>query len=298
MYLYFGIVKNYIPEKGFGFLTHPLDLGPDFDVFFHITNVIKCNEDIAEKLSNHKSFNKICFWYISENTPKGEQLKVVLNSNYVFELQQENSNEFVDKIESIWKDVEQPIPYWLSEVTIGLFGSNGNAELESKREILIRERNEERERKDKERDRLIKIEETKARLEQEKREEESRRYEEKRVEERKIIEEERKRQKENEEQIQKIKEEEFELLVVEVQSKGFTQSAQVSNYIIMNRLGDKYQNISGMLEMTNGDTSWNFNGGFPPRIYARLCEKLGLGNKGTNARVIGFTSFKDLKNRT
>ena len=32
-----------------------------------------------------------------------------------------------------------------------------------------------------------------------------------------------------------IEEEEFELLVAEMQSKGFTQSAQVSNYIVQNQ---------------------------------------------------------------
>ena len=50
MYLYFGIVKNYLPEKGFGFLTHPIGLGPDFDVFFHISNVKKHKEIKAENL--------------------------------------------------------------------------------------------------------------------------------------------------------------------------------------------------------------------------------------------------------
>ena len=74
-------------------------------------------------------------------------------------------------------------------------------------------------------------------------------------------------------------------------------SAQVSNYIIRNRLGDKYQNISGVLEMQNSNSSWKFNGGFPPKIYAMLCERLNLGNKGTDSKVSGFTSFKDLKDR-
>lgn len=77
----------------------------------------------------------------------------------------------------------------------------------------------------------------------------------------------------------KIEEEEFELLVAEMESKGFTMSAQVSSYIIEDRLGDKYQNISGVLEMKNSISSWKFNRGFPPRIYAMLCKPLKLGNK-------------------
>lgn len=55
--------------------------------------------------------------------------------------------------------------------------------------------------------------------------------------------EERKSQIEVIEQQEKIEEVEFELLVAELESKGFYLSAQVSNYIIINRLGDKYQNI-------------------------------------------------------
>ena len=79
-----------------------------------------------------------------------------------------------------------------------------------------------------------------------------------------------------------------------MESKGFTESAQVSYYIIRNRLGDKYKHISGVLEMENSDSSWKFNGGFPPKIYAMLCGRLNLGNRGTQSRVVGFTAFKDL----
>lgn len=92
----------------------------------------------------------------------------------------------------------------------------------------------------------------------------------------------------------RIEHEEFELLVDEMESQDFTMSGQVSNYIISNRLGDKYKHISGILEMENNGSSWKFNGGFPPKIYAMLCERLNLGNKGTEARVVGFTPFKDL----
>ncbi|MBK8848919.1 MAG: cold shock domain-containing protein [Saprospiraceae bacterium] len=298
MYLYFGIVKNYLPEKGFGFLTHPIGLGPDFDVFFHISNVKKHKEITAENLSNYESSYKICFWYISEKTYKGEQLKKILSPSEVFNLQQENSADFVNKIGIIWKNIEKPVPFWLSEVTIGLLGTDGNEELKSEREILIRKKHVEQEKNHEAQERLRKIEEEKAKLELEKREEERRNYEKKIAEERIKFEEERKLQKEKEEQLQKTKEEEFELLVAEMKSKGFTQSAEVSNYIVRCRLGDKYQNISGILEMTNGGETWDFNGGFPPRIYAMLCERLHLGNKGTDAKVVGFTSFKDLKNKT
>ena len=90
-----------------------------------------------------------------------------------------------------------------------------------------------------------------------------------------------------------IKEDEFQQLVNEMQPLGFTNSSQVSNYIVKNELGFKYQNISGILEMTKDGTSWDFKGGFPTRIYARLCDELGLGNSGSRAQAGKFTSFKE-----
>ncbi len=93
---------------------------------------------------------------------------------------------------------------------------------------------------------------------------------------------------------EEIEEKEFEQLVSEMRSLGLTESKMVSWYITNNRLGHKYKNISGIVKMEQDGTSWEFKGGFPPKIYARLCEELGLRNQGTRARVIGFKPFKDL----
>ncbi len=87
---------------------------------------------------------------------------------------------------------------------------------------------------------------------------------------------------------------EFKALVEEVSAKGFTESRQVSNYIIANKPGRKYRNISGVLELERGEEAWQYHGGFPPHIYARLCEALELGQKPSDARVAGFKSFSDL----
>ena len=91
-----------------------------------------------------------------------------------------------------------------------------------------------------------------------------------------------------------LEEEEFNQLVEEVMAKGFTESRQVSQYIMANKLGRKYRHISGVLDMERGEDAWQFHGGFPPHIYARLCEALGLGQKISDARVAGFRSFSDL----
>lgn len=92
-------------------------------------------------------------------------------------------------------------------------------------------------------------------------------------------------------------EEEFESLVIEMASKGFTKSKQVSRYIVENRLGNKYQNISGVLKMSNGMDTWDFHGGFPPNIYAELCRRLNLTNEVSGAIPGEFVSFKDLNNK-
>ena len=94
-----------------------------------------------------------------------------------------------------------------------------------------------------------------------------------------------------------VEEKEFQQLVDEMNSLNFTNSSQVSNYIIRNQLGNKYKHISGVLEMSKDGNTWNFNGGFPPKIYARLCSELNLTNQGTNARPGKFTSFNDLNNK-
>ena len=89
-------------------------------------------------------------------------------------------------------------------------------------------------------------------------------------------------------------EEEFRQLVAEMSVLGFTYSSQVSAYIVRNRLGHKYKHISGILQMEMDGNVWSFNGGFPPNIYARLCEELGLGNQGSRAVPREFTPYKDI----
>jgi hypothetical protein len=91
---------------------------------------------------------------------------------------------------------------------------------------------------------------------------------------------------------------EFNELVEEVSAKGFTESRQVSHFIISNKLGSKYRHISGVLEMERGEDAWRYHGGFPPHIYARLCDVLGLNQKTSDAKVAGFKSFSDLNHES
>lgn len=261
MNIYLGVVNKYFPQKGFGFVTHPLDSITRKDVFFHISKIQKSHKNIANKLLSYELGDNIYFWYEAENTHKGEQVKSILQTDSIGELLKSNPSSFTQKLEFIWQDIGTSQPIWLEDVTLDLVGINGLNKLKLEREFL----KEAKELQRKERERLQEIEREK-------------------------IEKERERIKE---EMQKQKEE-FELLIAEMEPKGFTMSAQVSNYIVRNRLGDKYKHISGVLEMTNGISSWKFNGGFPPEIYAMLCDRLNVVDKKTNSRVVDFTPFKDL----
>jgi cold shock CspA family protein len=273
MNVHFGVVQKYFSEKGFGFVTHPLDSRTRKDVFFHISNVQKFSKDIADKLSvwEIELFldDHIYFYYEAENTSKGEQVKSILPRDGIRELLKSNLHDFTQKLTYTWQDIKTPQPTWLCDVTQDLIGTDGLNKLKLEREEKKKE-----------------VEELK-RKEIERIEEEKRKQLELQERERKIEEEEQERQR-------KIEDEEFESLVAEIKSKGFTMSWQVSNYIIQHRLGDKYKHISGVLTMANNGTLWKFNGGFSPDIYGKLCHEIGLGNKGTNSKVAGFRAFKDL----
>lgn len=92
-----------------------------------------------------------------------------------------------------------------------------------------------------------------------------------------------------------VNEKEFNELVTELSVQGFTHSSEVSEYIVKNNLGAKYKNISGVLQMKKRGDEWSFEGGFPPDIYARLCQKLKLKNKGSQSRPGEFTPYKNVK---
>ena len=289
MNIHFGVVKKYFPEKGFGFVSHPLD-SKHQDVFFHIKNVQKSNKGIADKLSSYEVNDDVFFYYEAENTAKGEQVKSTLPVDRVGEILKGNPHNFTQKLEYLWRDIETPQPVWLGDVTQDIMGLDELNKLKLERELLNEEKKEAEELKRKERERVEVERQVQLELQRQERE----RIEAEKQKQREIQEQQRKIEEEKQERQRKIRDEEFELLVAEIQSKGFTMSAQVSNYIVNHKLGNKYKHISGIVEMESNGSSWKFNGGFPPDIYAKLCHKIGLGNKGTNSRVVGFTSYKDL----
>ena len=89
----------------------------------------------------------------------------------------------------------------------------------------------------------------------------------------------------------RIEAEEYRLLIEDMKLKNFKYAAEISKYIVDNKLGYKYQNISGYLTMENSYTEWIFEGGFPSKIFAWICIDLGVHDKNTEAKVKSFKSF-------
>ena len=89
-------------------------------------------------------------------------------------------------------------------------------------------------------------------------------------------------------------EREFFQLVAEISPLGFTTTKEVSAYIVNNNLGLKYKHISGVVTMEGEGREWDYRGGFPARIYARLCDTLGLSNQRSQAKLKNFIPFKDI----
>jgi len=261
----FGVVKKYFSDRGFGFVTHMFLSGHQSEVFFHIRNVKKTRPDLAEKLANGEHEDTICFWYETENTSKGEQVDNILKSDSIQNMDIDNLPSIIEKVENAWNDVDSNIPVWLREVTVDLVGVDRAKEIDLERDALERERKELEEQRRKERRALREDEEEK-----------------------------RKKLLEAQRNQEEIKEKEFEQLVAEMKALGITESREVSWHIMNNRLGDKYQNISGVVKMEQDGSSWDFDGGFPPDIYSRLCRELGLSNQGTRARAVSFKAYKDL----
>ena len=92
----------------------------------------------------------------------------------------------------------------------------------------------------------------------------------------------------------KAEADELAQLLAEMRPLNFTYRDELSKYIIENQLSYRYPNISGIVRMKEGDIEWNFLGGFSQDIYRIISQKLNLCDRGTNARAIGFTSFKDI----
>ena len=88
-------------------------------------------------------------------------------------------------------------------------------------------------------------------------------------------------------------EKQIEELVAFFKPMHFRKSSQLSNYIADNQLGYKYPDLSGYLELTNGDETWEFEGAIHPKYYAEVCYRLGLDNENSDSIPQSFESFRN-----
>lgn len=262
----FGKVSDYVSDRGFGFVKGLL-LGNHSEVFFHIKTIKKTDSQLAVRLAE-EPFDEYYFWFETETTPKGKQVRAVLTPEQVRRGAIADTSKLVEGVESLWRDTSYKKPIWLDGVTLDLVGQDRAHKLGAER-------------------RHLEVEEQKSR------EQARKLFEEKQA----ILKEDRQRKLDVKRAQEEIEEREFQDLVAEMKQLGYTHSSQVSNYIVSNRLGYKYRNISGVLQMALNGTIWNFKGGFPPNIYARLCNELDLSNEGTKAKPIAFESFDSIEER-
>ncbi|WRH68065.1 MAG: hypothetical protein RSE13_07290 [Planktothrix sp. GU0601_MAG3] len=117
----FGSIKSYNP-KGFGFVGRTFS-NPNGKVFFHIRKIKKKHPELAQKLDNSEAFETVNFWYEIETTEKGEQVSELwLNAENIPQSYTDELSGLIQKVESIWKNVDSEKPSWLDLVTIELVG--------------------------------------------------------------------------------------------------------------------------------------------------------------------------------
>ena len=261
----FGKVNRYDAARGFGFVSHTFARSLSNEVFFHIKSVKRTHLELAQALSIYNSYESPFFWYEFANSDKGQQVLKILNPLTVRQNYVENASVFTKIIKNNWIDIETPLSESIKKATFDFLLPDEVRQLTDIREVLEEEKRTKY--KVLEEERNIKYEIQKA---------ESVRLRE--IANQRVFQE-------------KAEEDEFRQLVAEMLPLRFTTSNQVSKYIINNRLGGKYKHISGILQMERDGNMWAFDGGILPRIYARLCDELELGNQYSEAKPGEFESY-------
>lgn len=254
MPLDFGKVENYKFNGGYGFVSCTFAESHK-GIFFNIKTIKGKYPELAQQLDQEKDVDSISFWYDIEITSRGQQVhELWLDFQDIPEDYQQEIDDLKEEIQKAWQDLESPKPSWLDDITTKVFDVDFTEKLNKQRELDIKKIKEQAQ---KQKEQEI------SRL--------SRKH-----------------------SLPKEHAKELYLLLVEMRPLEFRFSAHLSQYIVRNKLGHKYPNISGIVRMENSSSEWNFHGGFPPHIYAIVCDELGLKDKNTDARATGFTPFKDI----
>lgn len=271
----FGKVEKYIEDRGFGFVSHTFTKVPSEEVYFHIKVVKRTHLELAQTLDSTTD-KEVYFWYEYRPSSKGYEVSAILDLKQLRQKHADLIKPFINTIKTSWMNVGQPLPESLRKVTSELLTLDAASQLMASRETLEAEHRRHQEElqrgKAARRKERVKNRAAQARAEAARRQE---------------------RVKNRATQVS-VEEEEFHQLVIEMSTLRFTQSREVSAYIVRHNLGHKYKHISGILQMELDGDVWDFNGGFPPSIYARLCAELGLRNKGSRAKPGEFTPYKNI----
>lgn len=93
-----------------------------------------------------------------------------------------------------------------------------------------------------------------------------------------------------------IEQAEYDRLLQEVKAQHLRSPGELSQYIVRYKLGRKYPHISGLVKFKRGEKTWNFEGGFPRHIYAKLCEDLGYYATGDSIDM-EFIPYEELRKK-
>jgi cold shock CspA family protein len=275
----FGYITEYNAKRGFGLINNLFeDASTTF--FFHINTIRRRYPKLAKKLANQEDENeRIYLWYKTKFMRGKNQVGFIwLNSAEIFKQEPEQRTVLTSNIENIWENmfekqdkaysIAQTMKSTMSPTRFEMFLHQKQREWEQHKkdiesaviDVLGVERFEELVQKRK----AAQIGAENSKQEQ---------FEQ-------IV-----------EGMSQSEKDEFRLLIEEMRPLNFTTSKQLSMYILRHQLGRKYKTISGIVEMEKNGRTWDFNGGFSPRIYSKICKVLELSDQNSKAKVVGFQSF-------
>lgn len=156
-----GVIEEYFPNKGFGFISNYFQKEFDENIFFHINVIKKTQPKMLKHFDNNTPYG-LHLWYLYEEETKGKAVKAVLTS---FEIHKNHSPEIhnlTNMVEGIWNDKElffiddddwlrryvcqSDFDTWLYQASEGLIGIERTDKLKQQREAsIIQEREKKRE---------------------------------------------------------------------------------------------------------------------------------------------------------
>jgi cold shock CspA family protein len=148
MGLNFGHVKEYISERGFGFVSSDFDIIRSnyiSEVFFHISKISAVSPKLREEIESrgrvgNKNYVDIRFWYeteISSDQRGKNKLKVGQIWLTKDDIPLEKRDQLILRIKKRWFDTQNSIPLKLEQFTLDFFGEVCVDELNQERAKIL-----------------------------------------------------------------------------------------------------------------------------------------------------------------